>query len=294
MSQNGTKTVYNDEDMKNTTLIFISAFLVGFGVASAAQSSVTVSSVYPQQGDAVVVGVSGGASVPQTAVLGTETSNFFPFGGKYIAVIGFKVTAATGWQTVTVNFADGTVVTKWIDVLKKKITVEHFTVPPEIGMTPTEVVDSLNNENAALDKILNTVTPRTYLASLFGLPLANNTHITDWYGILREMGSQAFWHLGTDFAAPGGSAVGAMNAGIVRFATSTTSYGNMVVVDHGEGIYSMYLHLAKILAAVGQEVKKGTVIGLVGDTGLSTGDHLHISIKVNGISVDPLRFVQVF
>ncbi len=278
-------------------IIFYILFVSGISFASfssAAVLSISVSNAYPVQGDTIRVAVSGSASVPKTATVGSETTNFFPYGGKYIAALGLKVTAPTGWQKITMQFADGATRTKWIDVLKKKITVETFTVPPEIGMTPTELVQSLNDENAELDKILNTVTPQSYITGAFGLPLANNTHITDWYGILRKMGSEEFWHLGTDFAASGGSAVGAMQAGIVRFATSTVSYGNMVVVDHGEGIYSMYLHLAKILAAVGQEVKKGTVIGLVGDTGLSTGDHLHISMKVNGISVDPLRFVKVF
>ena len=281
--------------MKKT--IFCILFISGISLASfssAAVLSISVSNMYPVQGDTVRITVSGSASAPQTATLGGETANFFPYGGRYIAAVGLKVTAQTGWQKITLAFADGATRVKWIDVLKKKITVETFAVPPQIGMTPTELVQSLNDENATLDKILNAVTPQSYITGAFGLPLLNNTHITDWYGILRKMGSQEFWHLGTDFASPGGSAVGAMQAGIVRFATSTVSYGNMVVVDHGEGIYSMYLHLSKIVASVGQEVKKGTVIGLVGDTGLSTGDHLHISIKVNGVSVDPLRFVKVF
>ncbi len=281
--------------MKKITFCIL--FISGISLASfsfAAILSISVSNTYPVQGDTIRVAVSGSASVPKTATLGDETANFFSYGGKYVAAVGLKVTAATGWQKITIAFADGATRTKWIDVLKKKITVETFAVPPEMGMTPTELVQSLNDENAAINKILNTVTPQSYVTGTFGLPLADNTHITDWYGILRKMGSEEFWHLGTDFAAPQGSAVGAMQAGIVRFATSTVSYGNMVIVDHGEGIFSMYLHLSKILAAVGQQVKKGTVVGLVGDTGLSTGDHLHISIKVNGVSVDPLRFIRVF
>lgn len=278
-------------------IIFASVLLGGLlavGIASASVFTVKISNFFPVQGDTVRITVSGSASTPLTATLGTETANFFPLGGKYVAAIGLKVTAATGWQGITMRFSDGAVVERWIDVLKKKITVEAFAVPPQMGMTPTELVQSLDNENATLNKILNTVTPKAYFTGAFGLPLANNTHITDWYGILRKMGSEEFWHLGTDFAAPAGSAVGAMNAGIVRFATSTVSYGKMVVIDHGEGIFSMYLHLSKILAVPGERVKKGTVIGLVGDTGLSTGDHLHISIKVNGVSVDPLNFVRVF
>ncbi len=277
--------------------IFVLVIFCGLsaaGFASAAALQVSISNAYPIQGDTILVGVAGSASMPQTAVLGTETANFFPFGGKSVAAIGFKVTAPTGWQQISVHFADGATVTRWIDVLKKKITVENFAIPPSLGVTPTQLVQSLTDENATLNAILGTVTPQTYITRGFGLPLANNRYVTDVYGVLRKTGDQEIWHLGTDFAAASGSTVAAMNSGVVRFASSTFSYGNTVIVDHGEGIYSMYLHMSKILAAVGQAVKQGQVLGLVGDTGFSTGEHLHISIKVNGVSVDPLRFVGIF
>lgn len=95
-------------------------------------------------------------------------------------------------------------------------------------------------------------------------------------------------------AAKKGSVIGAMNGGVVRYAGLDGTYGNMVVVDHGEGIYSMYLHLSKIAVKVGAAVKKGQLIGLVGDTGYATGPHLHLSVKIDGISVDPLSFVGIF
>ena len=276
--------------------LFISILIGGLGLAgvsSAAGFSVRLSSAYPTQGDTVIVGVTGSASAPLTATLGDQTGDFFQFGGKYIVALGLKVTAPTGWQKITLKFADGAAVTKWIDVLKKNIVVENLPIPPSLGVTAPQLVTNLTDENAIINKIVSEVTPQSYITKYFGLPLANNTDITDRFGILRKTGSEEIWHLGTDFGAPKGSAVGAMNAGIVRFATSTFSYGNMVIVDHGEGIYSMYLHMSKILVSVGQYVKQGEVLGLVGDTGFSTGNHLHISIKVNGVTVDPLRFVNV-
>ena len=276
--------------------LFIPVLLCGLGLAgvsSAAGFSVRLSSAYPTQGDTVIIGVQGSASTPLTATLGDQTADFFPFGGKYVAVLGLKVTAPTGWQKITLKFSDGAAVAKWIDVLKKNIVVENLPIPPSLGVTAPQLVQNLTDENAVINKIVSEVTPQSYITKYFGLPLANNTDITDRYGILRKTGDQEIWHLGTDFGGPKGSVVGAMNAGIVRFATSTFSYGNMVIVDHGEGIYSMYLHMSKILVSVGQYVKQGEVLGLVGDTGFSTGNHLHISIKVNGVTVDPLRFVNV-
>ena len=179
--------------MKKT--IFCILFISGISLASfssAAVLSISVSNMYPVQGDTVRITVSGSASAPQTATLGGETANFFPYGGRYIAAVGLKVTAQTGWQKITLAFADGATRVKWIDVLKKKITVETFAVPPQIGMTPTELVQSLNDENATLDKILNAVTPQSYITGAFGLPLLNNTHITDWYGILSSVAFSSF------------------------------------------------------------------------------------------------------
>jgi murein DD-endopeptidase MepM/ murein hydrolase activator NlpD len=71
-------------------------------------------------------------------------------------------------------------------------------------------------------------------------------------------------------------------------------YGNAVLIDHGHGIFSAYFHLDKALAKQGSEVKKGTKIGTVGQSGYATGPHLHLSIKINGVSVDPLKFVTMF
>ncbi len=281
--------------MKKAVLIPVFLFGLGIaGVSSAAALKIGISNVYPVQRDTIVVSVTGGSSEPVTATLGTEAANFFPFKGKSVAALGFKVTAPTGWQEVMIKFADGTTTTKWIDVLKKKITVETLAIPPSLGVTPPQLVQELTDENATLNEILGTVTPRSYIVRGFGLPLANNRYVTDRYGILRRTGDQEIWHLGTDFAAASGSLVAAINAGVVRFATTTASYGNTVIVDHGEGIFSMYLHMSKIIARVGQTVGQGQALGLVGDTGFSTGEHLHLSIKVNGVSVDPLRFVGVF
>ncbi len=277
--------------------IFIPILLFGFGVAAASPAagfSVRLSNTYPTQGDTVMISVTGSASAPLTATLGDQTANFFSFGGNSVAVLGLKVTAQTGWQSITVRFAGGPAIIKRIDVFKKQIVTEKLEVPPSLGVTAPQLIQGLKDENAVIGNIVAAVTPQSYVTRNFGLPLADNRYITDRYGILRKTGDQGIWHLGTDFAAAPSTAVGAMNAGVVRFATSTFSYGNMVIVDHGEGIYSMYLHMNKILVTVGQAVRQGQTLGLVGDTGFSTGDHLHLSIKINGISVDPLQFVQIF
>jgi murein DD-endopeptidase MepM/ murein hydrolase activator NlpD len=99
------------------------------------------------------------------------------------------------------------------------------------------------------------------------------------------------FHEGIDFAAPEGTRVRAVAAGIVTWAGARGGYGNMVQVDHGNGYATRYGHAYKVLVHVGEMVKRGDVIALVGDTGRSTGPHVHFEVLKNGHEVNPARFV---
>ena len=99
-------------------------------------------------------------------------------------------------------------------------------------------------------------------------------------------------HSGVDIAAAQGTPVGAAAAGRVIFADELIVSGNTVIIDHGMGVYSSYLHLSKIDTAAGELVTQGQVIGLVGSTGFSTGPHLHWTVRVNGRIVDPFWLTQ--
>ena len=98
-------------------------------------------------------------------------------------------------------------------------------------------------------------------------------------------------HHGTDFGAPSGVSVKATKAGKVTIAKSLSGYGNVVYLDHGNGITSRYAHLSKFSVKVGDTVKQGQEVGKVGNTGVSTGPHLHFEIRINGNSIDPLSKV---
>lgn len=99
-------------------------------------------------------------------------------------------------------------------------------------------------------------------------------------------------HYGIDVGTSGrlGQPAVAAKAGRVTQAGWASGYGNLVVIDHGGGFSTAYGHLAKILVSKGQQVRQGETIGLIGSTGISTGPHLHFEIRVNGVSVDPLRY----
>lgn len=97
-------------------------------------------------------------------------------------------------------------------------------------------------------------------------------------------------HLGVDLASTKRAEIKAANNGKVTFADYLGIYGNTVVLDHGQGIFSLYSHLSEIVVAVGELKEKGDVLGLSGSTGMAGGDHLHFSILVNGIFVTPLEW----
>jgi murein DD-endopeptidase MepM/ murein hydrolase activator NlpD len=98
------------------------------------------------------------------------------------------------------------------------------------------------------------------------------------------------WHLGIDLASNRQSPVEASNAGRVVFTGPNGIYGNMVVVDHGLGLMSLYAHLSDIAVKVGQTVQRGEAIGRSGETGLAGGDHLHFALLVHGVYTSPLEW----
>ena len=99
------------------------------------------------------------------------------------------------------------------------------------------------------------------------------------------------FHTGVDQRSPAGRPVRAIAAGVVRIVRPYNIHGNIVGIDHGQGLVSMYLHLSKFATTEGAVVAKGDVIGYVGSTGRSTGPHLHWGLYANGVAVNPLQWV---
>ena len=105
------------------------------------------------------------------------------------------------------------------------------------------------------------------------------------------LGVRAF-HEGLDFSADVGRPIKATAAGIVVAAEVTPEYGNVVRISHGSGLETRYAHASKLLVKEGDRIKKNQVIALVGNTGRSTGPHLHYEIRMNGESLDPRKYLQ--
>lgn len=122
--------------------------------------------------------------------------------------------------------------------------------------------------------------------------LPRTSRVTSRYGTERLYnGHQVSRHLGTDFSGAVGAPVRATNAGRVALVASFYLAGNVVYLDHGEGLISAYFHLSRTLVKQGELVTKGQVIGRVGQSGRVTGPHLHWVMRYGGVTIDPLSVV---
>ena len=99
------------------------------------------------------------------------------------------------------------------------------------------------------------------------------------------------YHNGIDIGAPYGSDIVAAHDGVVAWAYYSQTAGNFIGIDHGDGLYTVYMHCSKLLVSENQTVKAGETIGLVGSTGRSTGPHLHFGVRLNGEYVNPMEYL---
>jgi murein DD-endopeptidase MepM/ murein hydrolase activator NlpD len=124
-----------------------------------------------------------------------------------------------------------------------------------------------------------------------GTPLSQG-FVGSGYGMRNDpFTGQLSMHTGVDFAAPTGTPIFAAAGGVVVAAEPNTAFGNMVEVDHGKGLSTMYAHTSRMLVKPGDIVRKGQKIAEVGTTGRSTGPHLHFEVHVNGAPTNPSKYL---
>lgn len=131
-----------------------------------------------------------------------------------------------------------------------------------------------------------------YIGGAMLWPVPGHTKLTSLYGMRVHPITGAYkLHTGIDISAPLGTSFIAAANGIVTKATYNTAYGNMVIIDHGGGVQTLYAHGDQILVQLGQTVSAGTEVLKVGSTGYSTGPHAHFEIRINGQTVNPLNYL---
>ncbi len=158
-------------------------------------------------------------------------------------------------------------------------------------------IDEYNRQfaevNAEILKLALEGLDTQYIGGVFAWPTPGYTRITSKYGMRTHPITGVYkLHTGVDIGAPMGASFVAANDGVVVKAGYNGAYGNMVIIDHGGGIQTLYAHGSEIMVNVGDVVKKGeTVVLKVGSTGYSTGAHAHFEVRINGQTVDPIPYI---
>ena len=157
-------------------------------------------------------------------------------------------------------------------------------------------IDEYNTQVAEIEAeikllALNSIS-EDYIGGALTWPVPGYTSLTSLYGMRVHPITGAYkLHTGIDISAPLNTSFVAAANGIVSKATFNTAYGNMVIIDHGGGVQTLYAHGNEILVQVGQTVSAGTEVLKVGSTGYSTGPHAHFEIRINGQTVNPLDYL---
>jgi hypothetical protein len=262
-----------------------------------------VSHTSPYQGGALRVTVN--PAVSGTARLFGRSYVLAPSGEGIEGYVGVGVADPPGVTTLDIDVVEPNGgafrVSYDVWVLETEWTVDHIWIPPP---TPTPEPDPNApppptppppppDETPLLPGIYAGVTARKWRPG-WQHPLGAGFNVTGYFGEQRSFngGPVQGHHGGTDFGANFGTPIHATNDGVVVMSGLYLIRGNLVVVDHGAGVFSLYGHMEERAVAVGDGVAQGEVLGYVGSTGLSTGAHLHWEMSAGGVLVDGLRWLD--
>ena len=189
---------------------------------------------------------------------------------------------------ITVTFGDGGVLRRRLDVAEREFPVQRIEGLPPQQVTPDpKALERIHAESALIRTARELDSARTDFTGGFAWPVQGT--ITGVFGSQRILnGEPRAPHSGVDIAAPPGTPVAAAADGVVSLIHEDMFYtGKTVLLDHGHGLASIYVHLSEIEVVEGQRVEQGTAIGKVGATGRATGPHLHWGVSLNQTRLDP-------
>jgi murein DD-endopeptidase MepM/ murein hydrolase activator NlpD len=177
-------------------------------------------------------------------------------------------------------------------IAKANYPSSSITVARQYTEPSPEQLQEINRDKAIKQDYFTRVTGQRRWSGNFFAPA--DARISDVFGSTRTFNGQVqSTHEGLDYAVPTGTAVHAVNRGTVLLVQALYFEGYCVVIDHGQGLLSLYLHLSRIDVKEGEAVTTGQTIGLSGGTGRATGPHLHLAIRWQGVYVDPRTLLQL-
>ena len=165
---------------------------------------------------------------------------------------------------------------------------------PEISEAIQQLADRITSREQQLEVLHDLFAAQKFSEDTFvaGRPITKGW-MSSRYGYRADpFTGRSAWHAGVDFAGKDGSDIVSVAAGVVTYSGDRYGYGNLVEVNHGNGYTTRYAHCKEIKVAVGDIVRKGDVVALMGSTGRSTGPHVHFEVYKNGRTVDPAAYIH--
>ena len=217
--------------------------------------------------------------------------------GRWRGLVGLDLNTPPGPGVMTISTllaggAPGPGAREVLDVQQKVFPTRHVTVDESYVNPPAAVLARIERESKRVQAILTGVTPSRHWTDPFAPPVPGQS-ISSFGRRSVFNGQPRSPHSGTDFRAASGTPVKAPNRGRVVLAEDHYFSGNVVIIDHGLGMYSFLAHLSKISVEEGQVVDRGAGVGLSGATGRVSGPHLHWTVRLNGARVDPLSVLEI-
>lgn len=260
---------------------------IGHHARSAQPGEVVVIQVWPSEPVISVQAVAFGAAV-----------RFFQdvTGGVWSGIVGIDLETRPGDYALAVRatLANGDTVraTYRLSVTPKEFPTRHLSVNPNFVNPPADVLERIGREAARQREIFQASSPERQWEGGFLRPVSGNS--TSSFGRRSVYnGEPRSPHSGTDFRAGEGTPVAAPNGGTVVLVGNLYFSGNVVIIDHGWGLYSYFAHLSSTGVVEGETVKRGQQVGTVGSTGRVTGPHLHWTVRLNDARVDPLSLMAL-
>jgi murein DD-endopeptidase MepM/ murein hydrolase activator NlpD len=163
---------------------------------------------------------------------------------------------------------------------------KRFTEPSK------EQLERIQQDKTVKQDVFHHTDPEREWSGAFRAPV--DAKVSDVFGTRRTFnGKVQSMHQGLDFAVPTGTPISAANSGTILLAGPLYFEGNCVVIDHGQGLLTLYLHMSEIKVKQGEKVKRGDEIGLSGGTGRATGPHLHLAVRWQGVYLNPATLMAL-
>jgi murein DD-endopeptidase MepM/ murein hydrolase activator NlpD len=269
------------------------------GQAESSKVSVNLDfrALYPGE----VVRVTVSTSSPVKSIQAQFSGKKYTFGAginlnEYLALIGLDLGLKPGTYSIVITpvYVDGyhEKVVKEIFVASKEFPVKKLWVNEKYVTPPPEVLTRIREESELVNEIYGIFSPQWLGEGPFIVPCAGE--VVPNFGERRIFNNQPRSpHSGVDISSPFGAPVVASNSGEVVLVSQLYYAGNTVIIDHGLGVFTLYIHLSKFRVKRGDSVEKGQVIGEIGATGRVTGPHLHWGVKIRGNRVDPFALLYL-